>query len=108
MHAETGLTIAVSMLALVSGMFLLMKTCKEEMCCKLFYKIVAYVVVIISMLLIIDGGYRMVWRISHHAKWAHEMEMMGGKGMNPEMMKEMMKNCPMMKEMQEESEEKGN
>jgi hypothetical protein len=107
-HGVEGLVLAVSMLSLVGGMFLLMKTCKEEICCKLFYKIVAYVVVVISMLLILCSGTKIVWKYSHHAGCKHEMEMMGGKEMKPEQMREMMKNCPMMKmmhEMQEQSEE---
>ena len=109
MHGDMGLTVAVSMLSLVAGMMLLMKTCKEEICCKLFYKIVAYAVVVISMLLIVGSGAKAAWRFSHHGEWKHEMEMMGGKGMKPEQMQEMMKNCPMMKmmhEMQEQTEEK--
>lgn len=111
LHEGGGLVIAVSMLSLVGGMFLLMKTCcKEELCCKSFYKIVAYAVVVISMLMIIGSGAKSIWRMSHHGGWKYEMGMMDGKGMKPEMMQKMMKNCPMMKmmqEMQNETEEKG-
>lgn len=108
MHGEAGIMIAVSLLSLVAGSFLLMKVCKEDVCCKLFYKIVGYAVVIISILLIICGGYWKIVKFTHHG-WGRGMggmEMMGGKGMKPEMMKEMMKNCPMMKMMEEMQEMK--
>ncbi len=108
MHGEAGMLIAVSMLSLVAGSFLLMKVCKEEVCCKLFYKIVGYAVVIISILLIICGGYWKIAKIGHRGwdRGMGPMEMMGGKGMNPEQMKEMMKNCPMMKMMEQMQEKK--
>ena len=55
-----------------------------------------------GMLLVVCGGTRAVWKMHRYHEWKHEMEM---KGMKPEQMKEMMKNCPMMKMMQEEKEE---
>ena len=58
-------TIAMSLIALAAGLFLLMKTCMQEMCCKLFYKIMAWIIVVIASLCVIGGGY---WKI---AKWGH-------------------------------------
>jgi len=101
MHGGGLMLVAVSMLSLVAGMFLLMKACREEVCCKSFHKVVAYAVIVISMLLILCGGYRSITGYSRHPLRPRPMmgRMMGGKGMNPEMMMEMMKDCPMMRMM---------
>ncbi len=111
-------TIALSLLSLVAGTFLLVRTCKEEMCCRWFPKVVAYVVIVISIIMLICSGYWRIVKISHYgwgsAKWGMTRGgrgMMGGmgmmkgmKGMSPEMMEEMMKRCPMMQMMQGEEE----
>jgi hypothetical protein len=91
-------SIAISLISLAAGLFLLMKTCTQEMCCKLFYKIMAWIIVVISVLMIICGGYWKITKWSHHG-WGHSkcMGMMKGKGMSPEMMK----NCPMMQMMKQ-------
>lgn len=104
-HGGSMMLVALAMLSLVAGMFLLMKACKEDVCCKAFHKIVAYVVIVLSMLIVICGVYKTVWKYSHHG-FGPGREMMGGKEMKPEMMMEMMKNCPMMKMMEKMQEEK--
>jgi hypothetical protein len=92
-----GSSIAVSLIALASGLFLLMKTCTQEMCCKLFYKIMAWIIVVISILMILCGGYWKIQKISHYG-WGRGKGMgMMHKGMSPEMMK----NCPMMQMMEQ-------
>lgn len=98
-------TIAVSMLSLVAGTFLLMKTCKEEMCCRWFPKIVAYVVIVISILLMICGGYWKVTKWGRHGRgYAHGRGFGMMKGVTEEQRQAMMKDCPMMKEMREKAE----
>lgn len=93
---------ALELLALVAGMLLLHKVCNAEICCRLFFKVVAYFVIIVSMLMIVcsvwhgvaalkDGGFCM----------RGKCPMMGGM-MGPEMgpgMGPMMKDRPMMKMM---------
>jgi hypothetical protein len=96
--------IALSMLSLVAGTFLLVKTCKEEMCCRWFPKIVAYVVIVISVLMILCGGYWRIVKWGHHG-WGYGRGKAMMKGMSPEQMKVMMKDCPMMKMMQEKGGE---
>jgi hypothetical protein len=101
-----GSTIALSMLSLVGGMYLLMKAWTTEVCCKLFVKIVAWAIVVISILMILSGGYWKVVKMSHHGfgygKWGKGMMHKGMmmKGMSPEMMK----NCPMMQMMEQMKE----
>jgi hypothetical protein len=90
--------IAVSMLSLVAGMFLLIKAWKEEMCCKLFPKIVGYAVVVISILLIICGGYRMACKHPRPGL-GPEKEMMGPSPMGERGMHHgMMRGAPEPKE----------
>lgn len=94
----------LSLLSLVAGTFLLVKTCKEEMCCRWFPKLVAYVVIVISILMLLSCGYWKIMKLSHHGwdygKWGRGMHKgMMMKGMSPEKMQEMMKNCPMMQMM---------
>jgi len=92
-----GSMIALSMLSLVAGMFLLIKACREEICCKAFAKVVAYAVVIISILLILCGGVKMVTKCARHG-WG-QCTGMKHKGM---MMMEKMRPgmMPMMRGMQ--------
>lgn len=98
-----GSSIGISLIALASGLFLLMKTCTQEMCCKLFYKIMAWIIVVIAALMVICGGYWKIQKMSHggwgYGKWGKGMMHKGMmmKGMSPEMMK----HCPMMQMMEQ-------
>ena len=100
-----GSTIALSLLSLVAGTFLLVKTCKEEMCCRWFPKIVAYVVIVISIVLLVCAGYWKIAGWSHHGWGYGHGKHMKMKDMTPEQMQDMMKKCPMMQKMQEEATE---
>lgn len=97
-----GSSIAMSLIALAAGLFLLMKTCTQEMCCKLFYKIMAWIIVVISILMIICGGYWKITKCAKYGCWGR------GKGMGMmhkgKMSPEMMKNCPMMQMMEQMKE----
>lgn len=92
---------ALELLALVAGMMLLQKVCSAEVCCRLFFKIVAYFVIVVSMLMIVCTAWNGV-------KMCKEWGCMRGKGpmggmMGPEMgpgMGPMMRDRPMMKMMQ--------
>ncbi|MBN1282272.1 MAG: hypothetical protein JXA24_00685 [Proteobacteria bacterium] len=99
-YAYGGGTIALSMLSLVAGMFLLMKACGEEVCCRSFHKVVAYAVIVISMILIVCGGFARLTMCVRHG-WGHCLGMshrgdMMMEGMRPGMMPMM----PMMPRMQ--------
>lgn len=101
-----GSSIAISLLSLAAGLFLLMKTCTQEMCCKLFYKIMAWIIVVISILMIICGGYWKITKCAKHGCWGYGKGMHKGmmmKGMSPEMMK----NCPMMQMMDQMKQGQG-
>ena len=74
-------TIAMAMISLVAGLFLLMKTCKEEMCCKLFYKIMSWAVIVISILMILGGGYWKIVKCSEYGWCPKKMMMKGDMGM---------------------------
>lgn len=105
-----GMLIAVAMLSLVAGTWLAVRSCKGDVCCTLFPKIVGYAVVIISILLILCGANRVLFGPAYH-HWKDGRGgygMMGPKGMmmfehmSPEERAKMMKDHPMMKGMKDE------
>lgn len=98
-----GSTLGVSLIALAGGLFLLMKTCTQEMCCKLFYKIMAWIIVVIASLMVVCGGYWKIMKMSHGG-WGYGKGMMHKGMMMKGMTPEMMKNCPMMQMMQQMKE----
>jgi hypothetical protein len=106
---KIDMAIALSLIALVSGMLLLIKSWKEELCCKAFVKIIAYIVVVVSLLLFLCSSYHGVLLMAHKYMWnekgamMHEGMMREGGGM---MMHQMMKECPMMKMKMMEEEQK--
>lgn len=106
MMMKWDMSFAVELIALVMGAKLLMKVCKEEVCCKLFYKIIGYFVVIASMILILCTAfqsYKMMERKGEGPMKGMHSKMM----MDPAMHEKMMKECPMMKKMMEEMEGHG-
>ncbi len=106
-----GLLIAVAMLSLVAGTWLAVRSCKGDVCCTLFPKIVGYAVVVVSILLILCGANRVLFGPAYH-HWKDGRGgygMRGPKGMMFEKMSaeeraKMMKDHPMMKGMMEEED----
>ncbi|MFH1830640.1 MAG: hypothetical protein ABH871_07685 [Pseudomonadota bacterium] len=107
---QINMAIALSLIALVAGMYLLMKVwkeqmcCKEEMCCKVFAKIVGYVVVIVSILIFLCSSFHGVLYITGVDIGCG----MGGKWYKKDMMhNKMMMHSPRIKMMQpQEAEQK--
>lgn len=92
MMMKWDMSFAVELIALVMGAKLLMKACKEEVCCKLFYKIIGYFVVIVSMILILCTafqGYKMMDRKGEGSMMGMHHKMMMDPAMHEKMMKEM-------------------
>lgn len=92
---KANLALAVGLIALVSGTYLLARAGKEEMCCKAFAKIIGTIVVILSILSLLCTGlysFRYLeegYFLPPHSKWERGAEMKG-KGMRgPKMRKKM-------------------
>ncbi len=98
---KINMAISLSLLTLVAGMFLLIRAWKEEICCKVFVKIVGYVVVIVSILLFLCSSYHgILYKVSKEGGWGYGRGgMMRGKGMMHRMMRE---SFPMREMMQPE------
>ena len=79
-----GSSLPLSMLSLVGGMYLIMKSCSTEVCCRAFAKIVGWVIVIISIIMVVSGIYWKVTMCKEHG-WCmgkgRGMMMMHHKGM---------------------------
>lgn len=106
---------ALGLIALVAGTYLLMRIDKEDVCCKVFAKIVGYVVVILSILGMICSTYysAMYWKAGHYCPsmmhgGKYGMHKMLHRGERRHMMKKsppmkkMFERCPCMKQFVEE------
>jgi hypothetical protein len=83
---SANLALALGLIALVCGTYLLARAGGEEMCCKGFAKVVGTVVVILSILSILCTGFYSFryleegYFLTPHPKWERGAEMMKGKG----------------------------
>jgi len=104
-HIAGGL----ALLALVAGTWLLVRVCHQEVCCRWFVKVVGIFVITLSLLMLACNAWHsfLFWKMgADKMPWmgAHGPRMM--EGMDPGHMQKMMKECPMMKMMMQQGEEK--
>jgi hypothetical protein len=120
---EMKMAYALELIALVAGVFLLLRACGAEACCRLFARIVAWFVIAVSAILIICTAWHnyLLFKegcMKHGGMGCHMGGMMppmlpgmgpmgpgagpeaGPMGPGAEQMGDMVKNCPLMKMME--------